>query len=65
MASNEKSETEPQVFECEVLQRDRSREAVDNAMRLFNQELSAQVMADLTGTTPETWRQRLKRWWTR
>lgn len=40
------------------------RAAVDNMHLLFNQELGARVMADLTGTPVTSWRARVKAWWT-
>lgn len=39
------------------------RAAIDNMHRLFNQELDARVLADLTGTPVSSWRARVKAWW--
>lgn len=38
------------------------RAAIDKCHLLFNQELAARVMGDLTGTPVESWRERVKGW---
>ena len=41
----------------------KERANVDNVMKLFNQELDAQVLGGLTGTPVATWRERVRGWW--
>lgn len=41
------------------------RAAIDLCHKLFNQELTARTLGDLTGTRPESWREIVKKWWKR